>query len=445
MVKAAMDTVEFRSRADRAMLVLYASVVESLGWATVALLDQDAEVAGRVIEGDRKIDDQANDLTGLIKDRLSEATVEPDELEDLIALLQMVPELERSADLAEHIAQRARQGLGGTISPRARGLIQCMCDVGIRMWQLASRAYAERSRDLSFEINEADDELDNLSADLLREGAAFGGDPAVAAELALLARFYERIGDHAVNLARRCAALAAPRRLSPLRALRRRRDAEGDGPNGARSLRGRIRGFRLIPQDDSFVRLFEGLARNARLCSAAIVDMVIDVDAVEGHYQEARTFERQGDEMTVELLRRLDATFVTPYDREDIHALAEALDDVLDTMFAAAERIYAIHVETILPEVKQQADNLAVMGTELEHLVGCLSSKMGARHRLQRIEELERVGDAIHRRSMARLFSGDYEALEVLKWKDIVESLEDAANQIEEASDVVESILVKEG
>jgi hypothetical protein len=441
VAKAGEDREEFRRRLDRAVLLLYASVVESLGWATVALLDQDVELAERVIADDRKVDDQANELTGLIKDRLSEATVAPDELEDLIAVLQMAPELERSADLAEHIAQRARQGLGGHISPRARGLIQSMCDVGIRMWQLSSRAYAERSRDLSFEINEADDELDNLSAKLLREGAAGGVDPAVAAEVALLARFYERLGDHAVNLARRSAAMVAPRRLSPLRALRRRRDgADGDGG----SLLTRLRRIRLIPRDTAFFELFQGLAANARLCGVSIVEIVSDPTEMEGHYQEVRALERQGDQMTVEVLRRLDATFVTPYDREDIHALAEALDDVLDDMFAAAALLHAVNVQSTLPEVKQQAENLAAMGGELEGLIGCLQSKQGARHRLERIEELEREGDDIHRRSMARLFSGEYETLDVLKWKDVVQALEDAMNQIEDASDVVESILVKE-
>jgi predicted phosphate transport protein (TIGR00153 family) len=443
VAKTVVDRNEFRRQADRAVLVLYASVVESLGWATVALLDQDVELAERVIADDRQVDERAGELIGLIKERLSEATVEPDELEDLIALLQIVPELERSADLAEHIAQRAQQGLGGSISPRARGLIQSMCDVGIRMWQLSSRAYAERSRDLSFEINEADDELDNLSASLLREGAAGGVEPAVAAEVALVARFYERLGDHAVNLARRAAAMVAPRRLSPLRGLRRRRD--GSDGSRDRSLRGRLRGFRLVPRDSAFFELFQELATDARLGASELLEMVNDCTQLEEHYVEIRRLERQGDEMTVEVLRRLDATFVTPYDREDIHALTEALDDVLDKMFAACALIHAVAMDTTLPEVKQQAETLAEMGVELEHLIGCLQSRQGARHRLERIEELEREGDAIHRRSMSRLFSGEYEALEVLKWKDIVQALEDAMNQIEDASDVVESILVKEG
>ena len=445
MAKSGVDREEFRRRVDRAMLVLYASVVESLGWATVALLDQDIELAERVIADDRTVDARASDLTGLIKDRLSEATVEPDELEDLIAVLQMVPELERSADLAEHIAQRARQSLGGHVSPRSRGLIQSMCDVGIRMWQLSGRAYAERSRDLGFELNEADDELDNLSAELLREGAAGGVEPAIAAEIALLARFYERLGDHAVNLARRSAAMVAPRRLSPMRVLRRRRDggADGDGRD-RRTVMGRLRGFRIVPTDSVFFDLFQALAANARMCAASVVELVSNCSDMEEYYQEIRNFERQGDQMTVEILRRLDATFVTPYDREDIHALAEALDDVLDEMFAAAALVHSVSVQSALPEVKQQAENLEAMGVELEGLIGCLRTKSGARHRLERIEELEREGDDIHRRTMARLFSGEYEALEVLKWKDIVQAMEQAMNQIEDASDVVESILIKE-
>lgn len=421
--------------------MLYASVVESLGWATAALLDQDVELADRVISDDERVDDRCRELTGLIKDHLSEATVEPGELEDLIAILQMVPELERSADLAEHVAQRGRQGLGGFISPRSRGLIQSMCDVGIRMWQLSSRAYAERSRDLSFEISEADDELDNLSANLLREGAAGGVDPQIAAEVALIARFYERLGDHAVNLARRSAAMAAPKRMSPLRVLRRRRRETTDPDAEKRSW---LRRLRLMPTDDVFLQLFQKSAGTAHQCADELLKMVTTFSDLDEHYQEIRSLERRGDEVTIEILRLLDSTFVTPYDREDIHALAEELDDVLDDMFSVAELIHLVPVESCLPEVQQQAETLAAMGGEMESLIGCLTSKQGARHRLERIEELEREGDAIHRRTMARLFSGEYEALEVLKWKDIVQSLEDAMNQIEDVSDVVESILVKE-
>lgn len=446
VARATAEHDEFRQRADRAVLVLYASVIESLAWATAALLDQDIELATRVIDDDRQVDERCSELTGLIKDRISEANLEPDELEDLIAILQMVPELERSADLAEHIAQRTRQDLGGSISPRSRGLIQSMCDVGVRMWQLSSRAYAERSRDLSFEISEADDELDNLSASLLSEGAAGGVDPRVAAELALIARFYERIGDHAVNLARRSAAMAAPRRMSPLMALsKRHRGAPGELGSGGQKPGGvaRLARLRLVPADNGFFELFNAAAVNARDCAEELRRMLASCTEVEEYFQEIRSFERRGDQFTVDLLRKLDSTFVTPYDREDIHALTEALDDVVDDMFSAADLVHLLKVDRPLPEVSELAEILATMSSEMTSLIGSLQSREGVKHRLERIEALEREGDAVYRRSMARLFSGEYEPLDVLKWKDIVQAVENAVNQIEDVADVVESILIK--
>ena len=441
---ATRDREEFRQRVDRSVLVLFASIIEGVSRATAALLDQDVETAERVITDDHTIDARCDELIGLIKDRLSMRDMGADELEDLVALLQMIPELERSADLAEHIAQRTLQGLGGNISPRSRGLIQSMCDAGVKMWQLTSRAYAQRSRDLSFRVSEADDELDQLCVNLLSEGIAGGVDPAVAAELALLARFYERLGDHAVNVAKRISAMVAPRRMSPIRALTRRHNGGGEGgATGLRAGLGRLFRMRLVPADAGFFDLFKSATANSRDGAEELRKMLAGFEDIEEHYQEIRNLERRGDQITVELLRRLDATFVTPYDREDIHALTEKLDDVIDDVFSVAELIHLIPLDEPLPEVTELGELLSVMAGELDALIGCLRSREGARHRLERIEALEREGDALHRRGMARLFSGDYEALEVLKWKDILQALEQSINQIESVSDVVESILVK--
>ncbi|HET7523991.1 MAG TPA: DUF47 family protein [Acidimicrobiales bacterium] len=444
MATATRDREEFRQRVDRSVLVLFASIIEGVSRATAALLDQDEESADRVITDDHTIDARCDELIGLIKDRLSAGDMGADELEDLVALLQLVPELERSADLAEHIAQRTLQGLGGNISPRSRGLIQSMCDAAVKMWQLTSRAYTQRSRDASFRISEADDELDQLCVNLLSEGIAGGVDPAVAAELALLARFYERLGDHAVNVAKRISAMVAPRRMSPIRALTRRHNGGGEeDATGLRASLGRLFRMRLVPADAGFFDLFKSATANARDGAEELRKMLAGFENIEEHYQEIRNLERRGDQITVELLRRLDATFVTPYDREDIHALTERLDDVIDDVFSVAELIHLIPLDEPLPEVTELGELLAVMAGELDALIGCLRSREGARHRLERIEALEREGDALHRRGMARLFSGDYEALEVLKWKDILQALEQSINQIEGVSDVVESILVK--
>jgi predicted phosphate transport protein (TIGR00153 family) len=440
---------DFQRRIDDAVLVLFALVGEAVGWATAALLDQDIDRAQQVIADDRGIDERCQELAGLVKERLATGVLAAEELENLIAVLQIVPELERSADLAEHIAQRALKSLGGSITPRSRGLIQSMCDVTVRMWRVAGTAYRQRSRDASFQLVEADNELDGLAVSLASEGTSPGADPGVAVELALIARFYERLGDHAVNLARRVDAMAAPRRLGAPRVPRRKAGAAalpGEKRGRFRRLVRAFSRFRLVPSDEGFFELFEAAATNARDCADALGKLVASFADLDEQFEEIKGLERRGDQITVDLLRRLDASFVTPYDREDIHALAEELDDVVDAIFAAAELILFVQVDEPLPdlvELGELAETLIAMTEEMVALMACMKTGEGARFRLERIEHLERQGDAMFRRGMARLYGGDYEAIDVIKWKDIVAALEESINAVEDVSDVVESVLVK--
>jgi predicted phosphate transport protein (TIGR00153 family) len=319
-----------------------------------------------------------------------------------------------------------------------------MNDTAVRMWRAAADGYRERSRDVSFDLAAADDELDGLAAGLVEETMDAGSEPRVAAEVALLARFYERSGDHAVNLARRVDAMVAPRRITSARLVARRpRPGADDGGTGLRRLLGPLRRLRIVPTDEVFFEMFQAAADNARDCAEELRKMVASFDAIDIHFQNVKRFERRGDQITRDLLHKLDSSFVTPYDREDIHALGEKIDDVVDDVFAVAELIELVQVDRALPEFPELADVLVAMAAEMVELIGCLRSKTGARYRLERIEALERDGDAVYRRLMARLFSGDYEALDVLRWKDIVQALEDSLNAIEDVSDVVESILVK--
>ncbi|MDQ1382787.1 MAG: phosphate transport system protein, partial [Actinomycetota bacterium] len=423
MGSGSIDREDFRRRVDDAVLVLFALVADGLGWATTALLDQDVERARRVIDDDHGIDMRCEELTAMVKDRLAGGvTLDPDELENLIAVLQIVPELERSADLAEHIAQRALRGVGGIVSPRGRGLIQSMGDVGVRMWRVAAMAYRQRSRDASFQLSEADDELDALATSLVNEGVSDGADPQLAADLALVARFYERLGDHAVNLARRVDAMAAPRRLSPAKVIlspRRLLRSPGEKSGRLQRVLHALTRFRLVPTDDGFFELFEAAAANARDCADQLRKLTASLSDVDEHYDEIKGFERRGDEITRDLLRRLDASFITPYDREDIHALAEELDDVVDDMFSAASLIHLVQLGESLPELPELGDVLVAMADEMVALIGGLRTGEAARARLERIEHLERQGDFVFRRGMGRLFSGDYDALQVIKLKDI--------------------------
>jgi predicted phosphate transport protein (TIGR00153 family) len=439
----AADREEFRRRVDDAILVLFALVTEGVGWATTALLDQDVDRANQVIADDQGVDERCEELTGLVKERLSAPRLDPEELENLIAVLQIIPELERSADLAEHIAQRSLRGLGGMITPRSRGLIQSMSEVAFRMWQVAGMAYRQRSREASFQLGEADDELDALAASLVSEGVAGSVGTREAVDLALIARFYERLGDHAVNLARRVDTMAAPRRLAGARRRSATLPLPGEKKGRLRRVLGVLSRFRVVPTDEGFFELFEAAASNARDCAEALSKLIAEFSDLDERFEEIKGFERRGDELTVDLLRRLDASFVTPFDREDIHALTEELDDVVDDMFSAASLIQLVHVDEPLPELAELADVLVAMADEMVALMGCLRSGEGARYRLERIEHLEHQGDAVFRRGMGRLFGGDYEALDVIKWKDIIQALEDSLNAIEDVSDVVESILVK--
>jgi len=202
----------------------------------------------------------------------------------------------------------------------------------------------------------------------------------------------------------------------------------------------------MVTSDDAFFELFEAAATNARDCAETLGKLVASFASLDEHYDEIKNFEHRGDEITVDLLRRLDASFVTPYDREDIHALTEELDDVVDAIFAAASLIKLVQADEPLPklvELAEMAETLVAMTDEMVALTACMPKREGARYRLERIERLERQGDVIFRRGMARLYSGDYEPLDVIRWKDIVEALEESLNAIEDVSDVVESILVK--
>ncbi len=439
---------EFRRHVDDAVMVLFSLVTQSIGWATVALLDQDLDRAKAVIDGDDGIDARCEELVGLVKERLSTTMLEPQDLEYLVAVIQIVPELERSADLAEHIAQRSMEHLGGVISPRSRGLIQSMSEIAVNMWERAGTAYRQGSREASFSLSDADVELDDLANRLVIEGTREGSDPEIAVNLALIARFYERLGDHAVNLARRIDVMAAPRRLTRFTAGSSKDPVDTaelkEKRGGLRRVLHRLSKFRVVPKDDAFFELFRAAADNARECAGALANLVGTTNGIDDDALDAvRACERRGDEITIDLLRRLDASFVTPYDREDIHALAEELDDVVDDMFSAASVMQLARNDRRPPELMEIAEVIVTMCDEMLALIECLETKDGARFRLERIEHLERQGDAIYQRGLASLFNGDYEALEVIKLKDILHSLEGSCNAVEDVSDVVESIMVK--
>ena len=201
--------------------------------------------------------------------------------------------------------------------------------------------------------------------------------------------------------------------------------------------------FRLIPTDEGFFPLFDQASANLAEAARLLRDVLNGFEGTHAKHTQIDECERRGDELTRTILRRLDSSFVTPFDREDIHALTEQLDDVVDDIQAVSELLVLHDVEEPLGEVTEIADILVKAADANVGLISKLAKLKGIEGDLQAIDQLESEADRIYRRSVAHLFSGDFNAFDVLRWKDIVEAIEDAVNKLEGVSDIVESIALK--
>jgi phosphate transport system protein len=187
---------------------VFALVGEAIAGATHALLASDRELAKRIVEQDVIIDSLVNDLVAKAETKLlRDSSLGPESRRTLLTLLRILPEVERNGDLAEHVARRAARGLGSEMSPRSRGLVERMGEVATTIWREATDIIIDGKLEMIGAIEDIDDELDDLHVSLTAELTSGSMPLPVAVELALLARFYERFGDHCVNLARRQVGL----------------------------------------------------------------------------------------------------------------------------------------------------------------------------------------------------------------------------------------------
>lgn len=201
--------------------------------------------------------------------------------------------------------------------------------------------------------------------------------------------------------------------------------------------------FRLIPRDEGFFPLFEQAAEIAHDCAKRLVGILHSVPPTETEVDGIMAAERQADDIVREIGRRLDRSLVTPFDREDIALLATGLDDVTDEIFAAADLVLLHRVTGDLPGVFELADLLTQISLANCDLVRSLQSMTNIPAQLETIDQLESAADRVFRRVTSELFSGRHDALDILRWKEIVEAIEKAIDAVESASDVIGSIAVK--
>lgn len=201
--------------------------------------------------------------------------------------------------------------------------------------------------------------------------------------------------------------------------------------------------FQVIPRERAFYDLLEQAAEGVATGAAELAELVDALGAAADHHRRIRDLEHAGDDLTHRILETLNTTFVTPFDRQDIHRLASMLDDVLDAIEAVSDLLVLHRVETPLPAIRLQVGVLVQITRPVVRAIRHLRSLSAVERERAEINRLEREGDRIYRRATAELFSGEHPAIEVLKWKDIVDQIEDAIDRCQAISNTIESIALK--
>lgn len=202
--------------------------------------------------------------------------------------------------------------------------------------------------------------------------------------------------------------------------------------------------LKLIPREESFFELFELMARKVQQGAEELLDLLKNYTDLERKTARVIDIEHEGDEITHEVMRRLNTTFVTPFDREDIHRLASSLDDVLDHIEAAAEYLQLHKIDRPIDQMLALAETLARAGKTTAEAMPRLRKMKDLESYWVEINRLENEGDRVFRRSIADLFSGHFEAMDVLKWKDIIEEIEAGIDRLEDVANTIEGIYLKQ-
>jgi predicted phosphate transport protein (TIGR00153 family) len=202
--------------------------------------------------------------------------------------------------------------------------------------------------------------------------------------------------------------------------------------------------FGLIPKEEKFFALFKDMTANIIEGAKLLKDMMDNYDDPQGSQKKIKDIEHKGDQITHDIIQKLNKSFVTPLDREDIYALAAALDDIIDLIDASAIRFIMYNVEKPTQEAKELAfiivksceavaRAVAQLGGKFEHIAeSCVE-----------VNALENEGDRVCREAISRLFDEEKDPIQLIKWKEIYEILERATDKCEDAANILESVVVK--
>jgi hypothetical protein len=201
--------------------------------------------------------------------------------------------------------------------------------------------------------------------------------------------------------------------------------------------------FRLIPREERFYDDFVALAEQIRRGAVLLEEMLVPDRPIWDKADEIKEVEHKCDFLTHEIIQRLHRTFVTPLDREDIHSLARSLDDVMDAIDASAAIVRLYQIEKVRPDARELA---RIIGLSTAQVVGAMKA-LGERHGVAQcaveINRLENEADRAHQRGLRHLFEEERDPVAIIKWKEILDFLEDATDRCEDVANVLEGVVVK--
>jgi predicted phosphate transport protein (TIGR00153 family) len=203
-------------------------------------------------------------------------------------------------------------------------------------------------------------------------------------------------------------------------------------------------GFSLLPREDEYFTLFSQVTEKIQEASTALVDMLHDDSAkFEAHAKRIKDAEHACDEITHTITTKLNKSFITPFDREDIFTLIVALDDVCDYVDAGARAIIMYGITEVTDHSKQLAKVIQSQAMEIHTAISMLSKPDGLNQHIVEIHRLENEADDVYFRAIGELFNKTPDPLTVIKWKELYEILENATDRCELVANIIESIILK--
>jgi len=199
----------------------------------------------------------------------------------------------------------------------------------------------------------------------------------------------------------------------------------------------------LIPRERRFFELFDQQAATIVEAAGVLVAALGEPATLAVRHEELKDLEHRGDDVTHELVRTLNKTFVTPLDREDIYTLAAGLDDVIDYIEEIGDTVALYGISVIPRPAIRMAELVHEAAVALEQAITSLEGRKGVEEHWVEVHRLENVGDTTSREAIGELFTGKYETLEVIKLKELYTLLEDALDRCEDVANVIESITIK--